>query len=117
MKQVSGKPYFPQLEKIRHLLAEANVYMPINVNGNFNVTWRQLFFKLTKKVVDEGFPVMDKDLFYFRLPSQVSHPAIHLIWKANTNDVNIERENRKLVVTLRAKKKTFYNRASKRIIE
>ena len=46
LKQVSDKPYFPQLEKIRRLLAEANVYMPINVNENVNVTCRQLFFKL-----------------------------------------------------------------------
>ena len=60
---------------------------------------------------------MDKKLFYFCLPSQGPHPAIHFIWKADTNDVNIERENTKLVVTLRAKKKTCYNQASKRIIK
>ena len=100
LKQVSVKPYFPQLEKITHLLAKANVYMPINVNENFNVRCPQLFFKLKKKVVDEGFPVMGKNLFYFRLPSQGPHPAIHFIWKADTNDVNIQRENTKLVVTL-----------------
>ena len=52
LKHVSGKPYFP-LEKIRHLPAEENVFMPINVNGNVNVMYWQFFFKLMKKVVDE----------------------------------------------------------------
>ena len=119
LRQETAKSYFPQLAKVKTLVAESNVYTPINVNENVVSMDRRIFFKLMKNVKEDGFPVIDKDIsvFYFRLPSQGPHPAVHFIWKAYRNDCNIDGENAKLVVHLRAKQKSFYSRASKRIIK
>ena len=117
LKQVTGRSYFSQLGAVKNLVDAADVYAPININENVSTMDRRLFFSLMKSIVDDGFPVIHKDVYYFRLSSQGPHPAVHFIWKAVKDDANVEKENTKLVVHLREKRKSFYSRASKNIIK
>ena len=118
LKQVQSKSYFSQLQKVKSLLVDANVYEPIIINDNVNNNCRVAFFNLVKNTVTDGFcAIKNFDLFYFRLPSQGPHPAVHFIWKADPNDINVDGENTKLVVSLRGEQKTFYSRASRKIIK
>ena len=111
LKQVTGRSYFSQLGAVKNLVDAADVYAPININANVSTMDRRLFFSIMKSIVDDGFPVIHKDVYYFRLPSQGPHPAVHFIWKAVKDDANVEKENTKLVVHLREKRKSFYSRA------
>ena len=118
LKQVQGKSYFSQLQKVKNLLVDSNVYEPIIINDNVNNNCRVAFFNLVKNIVTDGFcAIKNFDLFYFRLPSQGPHPAVHFIWKAYPNDINVDGENTKLVVSIRGEQKTFFSRASRKIIK
>ena len=70
-----------------------------------------------RDVRNVGFPMLDKDVFHFRLPSQGPHPAIHFVWKGNGEDENIEQENNRIIVNLRQKRKVYYSRASRKIVK
>ena len=51
---------------------------------------RQASYELMKNACKDSFPVLDKDVYYFRLPSQRSHPAVHFVWKGDKSDPSIE---------------------------
>ena len=78
---------------------------------------RQAFYELMKNVCKDGFPVLDKDIYYFRLPSQGSHPAVHFVWKGDKSDPNIEEENNRIIVSLREQRKVFYSKASRKLVK
>ena len=78
---------------------------------------RQAFYELMKNVCKNGFPVLDKDVYYFRLPSQGSHPAVHFVWKGDKSDPNIEEENNRIIVSLREQRKVFYSKASRKLVK
>ena len=69
-------------------------------------------------LTQKGFPfhLENCDLFYFKLPSQGCHRAVHVLWKQPKNENSTPRQLQ-LIEQLRSCKKTFYTRAMRREIQ
>ena len=68
-------------------------------------------------VADEFCAIKNFWFILFPVISSYGNLAVHFIWKADPNDINVDGENTKLVVSLRGEQKTFYSRASWKIIK
>lgn len=104
---------------LKLVLQDKDVFVPINMNDHVPVRNRHTFYELMKKVCEVGFPACDSkhDLYYYRLPSQGPHCAVHFIWKAPKSGINVEDENARLMSSLREKIKVYHTRASRKLVK
>ena len=99
-------------------LDTTDVYCPIQINDYFVASQnRFVIHNAINKLKKDGFPSVMKnyEIFYFRLPSEGPHSAIHFIWKQPLNDK--PKEQQKLIDKVCRSRNMYYNRLTKREIK
>ena len=69
-------------------------------------------------LIKKGFPYRfpKSSIYYFKLPSQGPHKAVHILWKRPQNEDSTPQQM-KLVEELRNNSKSFYSRAMRKEIQ
>ena len=93
-------------------------YVPIEVNEFVGRNNKCKFNYAIESLTQKGFPfhLEYSDLFYFKLPSQGCHRAVHFLWKQPKNEKRTTQQLQ-LIDQLRSCKKTFYLRPMRREIQ
>ena len=113
------KPHVKHLRTVKSLFDTADKYVPINISDNIGPLSRIETFRLFKSVREIGIPFLPENcaVFYFRLPSKGSHPAIHFLWKGDMDSNVSDGENTKVLLSIRATQKMYYSRASRKLVK
>ena len=113
------KPHVKHLLSLRSLLDAADGYTPINIGDNVGPLSRIETFRVFRSVHETGIPWVpaNSKVFYFRLPSSGPHPVVHFIWKGDVDSKVSDGENARVMTSLRATQKIFYNRVSRKIVK
>ena len=77
-----------------------------------------IFFLCYPLLIKKGFPYQfpKSSIYYFKLPSQGPHKAVHILWKQPQNEDSTPQQM-KLVEELRNNSKSFYSRAMRKEIQ
>ena len=115
------KPVFSLswIKKLKDHLQSCDMFSQVDVRIFISCTKQQNFYNLINDIKEKGFPKLASSchIFHFKLPSHGPNPAIHFLWKQPMDDDSNSEQQFMLVNNLRAKAKTFYNRAGRKEVK
>ena len=72
--------------EVHQNLKNSDINKPIVMNDLIHANERTNFMKITKYLLDKGLPYnfSEFSIYHFKLPSSDPHPALHFLWKNQT---------------------------------
>ena len=105
--------------KLQNILSDTNFYVSVEINMQaFKDSGRQDVRHAIKTLIKKDFPYQfpKSSIYYFKLPSQGPHKAVHILWKQPQNEDSTPQQM-KFVEELRNNSKSFYSRAMQKEIQ
>ena len=104
---------------LKNISSDTDFYVPVEINMHaFKDNGRRDVRRAIETLIKKGFPYRfpKSSIYYFKLPSQGPHKAVHILWKQPQNEDSTPQQM-KLVEELRNNSKSFYSRAMRKEIQ
>ena len=104
---------------LKNILSDTNFYVPVEINMHaFKVSGCWDVCHAIKALIVKSFPyrLPKSSIYYFKLPLQSPHKAVHILWKQPQNKDSTPQQM-KLVEELHSNSKSLYSRAMWREIQ